>query len=216
MYATLWTRFKMKICGTVGHGYLEIRHDESKRTEISRTIERWLRHGSIMEAGVGFISAIVILYMSEIVPKKFRGSLVAGYQSCITISISHSQLRCLRYSRPWWYRIIPDSNCCAVCVGHYPRHWLVLPARITSFLRQERSTQKAVRALSNVRGQPADSAYFQDELAEIIANHEYEQQLIPQTTYLGSRRTALRDLFSSATAISVELRSEFLCKWCNS
>merc|ERR1712072_1674067 len=37
--------------------------------------------------GVGFESAIVILYMSEICPKKVRGALVAGYQFCITIGL---------------------------------------------------------------------------------------------------------------------------------
>lgn len=36
--------------------------------------------------GVGFESAIVILYMSEICPRKVRGALVAGYQFCITVS----------------------------------------------------------------------------------------------------------------------------------
>jgi MFS family permease len=41
----------------------------------------------IAGAGVGFISAIVILYMSEIAPKKLRGALVSGYQFCITIGI---------------------------------------------------------------------------------------------------------------------------------
>ena len=41
----------------------------------------------IAGAGVGFISAIVILYMSEIAPKKVRGALVSGYQFCITIGI---------------------------------------------------------------------------------------------------------------------------------
>lgn len=41
----------------------------------------------IAGAGVGFISAIIILYMSEIAPKKVRGALVAGYQFCITIGI---------------------------------------------------------------------------------------------------------------------------------
>jgi MFS family permease len=35
--------------------------------------------------GVGYISAIVILYMSEVAPKKVRGALVSGYQLCITI-----------------------------------------------------------------------------------------------------------------------------------
>ena len=37
--------------------------------------------------GVGFESAIVILYMSEIAPRKVRGALVAGYQFCITIGL---------------------------------------------------------------------------------------------------------------------------------
>ncbi|POY70678.1 hypothetical protein BMF94_6311, partial [Rhodotorula taiwanensis] len=37
--------------------------------------------------GVGFVSAIIILYMSEIAPRKVRGTIVAGYQFCITIGI---------------------------------------------------------------------------------------------------------------------------------
>ena len=32
--------------------------------------------------GVGFVSAIIILYMSEICPRKVRGALVSGYQFC--------------------------------------------------------------------------------------------------------------------------------------
>ena len=46
--------------------------------------------------------------------------------------------------------------------------------------------EKAAKALSSVRGQPVDSDYIQDELAEIIANHEYEIQLIPHTSWIGS------------------------------
>ncbi|KAG4219149.1 hypothetical protein PC116_g32371, partial [Phytophthora cactorum] len=41
----------------------------------------------IAGGGVGFISAVVILYMSEIAPKKVRGAMVSGYQFCITIGI---------------------------------------------------------------------------------------------------------------------------------
>ncbi len=37
--------------------------------------------------GVGFVSAIIILYMSEVAPKKVRGTIVAGYQFCITVGI---------------------------------------------------------------------------------------------------------------------------------
>ena len=32
--------------------------------------------------GVGFVSAIIILYMSEIAPRKVRGAIVSGYQVC--------------------------------------------------------------------------------------------------------------------------------------
>ncbi len=44
----------------------------------------------------------------------------------------------------------------------------------------------AAKDLSLVRGQPIDSDYIKDELAEIIANQEYEMQVIPQTSYIGS------------------------------
>lgn len=37
--------------------------------------------------GIGFVSAIIILYMSEIAPKKVRGAIVSGYQFCITLGI---------------------------------------------------------------------------------------------------------------------------------
>lgn len=37
--------------------------------------------------GVGFVSAILILYMSEIAPRKIRGALVSGYQFCVTIGL---------------------------------------------------------------------------------------------------------------------------------
>lgn len=44
----------------------------------------------------------------------------------------------------------------------------------------------AAQDLAMVRGQPIDSDYIKDELAEIVANHEYEMQVIPQTSYIGS------------------------------
>lgn len=42
---------------------------------------------------------------------------------------------------------------------------------------------EAANALARVRGQPIDSEYIQDELAEIIANHEYELSVVPQVGY---------------------------------
>lgn len=60
-----------------------------------------------------------------------------------------------------------------------------LPESPRYFVRKGK-LEKAAKALSSVRGQPVDSAYIQDELAEIIANHEYELQVVPQTSWIGS------------------------------
>lgn len=43
---------------------------------------------------------------------------------------------------------------------------------------------KARRALVRLRGQPAESDYIQNELAEIIANEDYERSLIPTSGWL--------------------------------
>lgn len=45
-------------------------------------------------------------------------------------------------------------------------------------------TDAAAASLARIRGQPQDSAYIQEELAEIIANHEYETELMPAGEYL--------------------------------
>jgi MFS family permease len=37
--------------------------------------------------GVGFISAIILLHMAEVAPRRVRGALVSGYQFCITLGI---------------------------------------------------------------------------------------------------------------------------------
>lgn len=44
----------------------------------------------------------------------------------------------------------------------------------------------AAKALSRIRSQPVESAYIQNELAEIIANYEYEKLVTTQTTYIKS------------------------------
>ncbi|WVQ78336.1 hypothetical protein IAT38_000421 [Cryptococcus sp. DSM 104549] len=136
--------------------------------------------------GVGFISAIIILYMSEIAPRKVRGAIVSGYQFCITIGMLLASCVCYgtqdrtdsgSYRIPIglqfaWALILGFG---LMCLPESPR-WYVKKGNI----------EKAKRALCRVRGQPADSHYIEEEIAEIIANHEYETELIPNQTYLGS------------------------------
>ncbi|KAF6218010.1 hypothetical protein HO133_006422 [Letharia lupina] len=136
--------------------------------------------------GVGFISAIVILYMSEIAPKAVRGAVVAGYQFCITIGILLAN--CVVYATQnrddtGSYRIpiaVQFLWAIILAIGLF-----ILPESPRYFVKKGK-LESAALALSKVRGQPIDSDFIQDELAEIIANHEYELQIIPQTTWLGS------------------------------
>ncbi|MCJ1413819.1 hypothetical protein MMC32_000144 [Xylographa parallela] len=139
----------------------------------------------IAGAGVGFISAIIILYMSEIAPKKVRGALVAGYQFCITIGILLAN--CVVYSTQnrddtGSYRIpIAVQFLWAIILS---TGLFFLPESPRYFVKKGK-LEKAAKALCSVRGQPMESEYIQDELAEIMANHEYEMQVIPQTSYIG-------------------------------
>ncbi|CAG9984380.1 unnamed protein product [Clonostachys byssicola] len=140
----------------------------------------------IAGVGVGFESAIVILYMSEICPRKVRGALVAGYQFCITIGIMLAS--CVVYAT----KDRSDTGAYRIPIAiQFP--WaiilagglMMLPDSPRYFVKKGK-LQQAIDALSRVRGQPADSVYVQTELAEIVANEEYERALIPDTTWFGS------------------------------
>ncbi|KAK0715041.1 hypothetical protein B0H67DRAFT_490088 [Lasiosphaeris hirsuta] len=136
--------------------------------------------------GVGFTSAIIILYMSEISPRKFRGALVSGYQFCITLGILLAN--CVTYSTSQRndtgaYRIpISIQFLWAIILGV----GLYLLPESPRYHVQKGKIELAAKDLALVRGQPVDSEYIKDELAEIVANHEYEMQVIPQTSYIGS------------------------------
>ena len=111
---------------------------------------------------------------------------MAGYQFCITIGILLAN--CVVYATQnrndtGSYRIpIAVQFLWAIILA---TGLFVLPESPRYFVKKGK-LESAAKALSRVRGQPIDSDYIQDELAEIIANHEYELQVIPQTTYLGS------------------------------
>ncbi|KXL41311.1 hypothetical protein M433DRAFT_56930 [Acidomyces richmondensis BFW] len=142
--------------------------------------------------GVGFESAIVILYMSEIAPRKVRGALVAGYQFCITIGLllaSCVDYGTKNYAGPKAYRIpIGIQFCWGVILG---TGLLFLPDSPRFFVKRGR-IEKARLSLCRLRGQAADSEFIETELAEIIANEEYERALIPAGSWFNGWANCFR------------------------
>ena len=136
--------------------------------------------------GVGFVSAIIILYMSEIAPKRVRGAIVSGYQFCITIGIFLAS--CVDYGTQnrmdtGSYRIpIAIQMLWAVILA---AGLLYLPESPRYYVKKGR-LEKAAHVLSRLRGESSGSELIQAELAEIVANNEYEMSVIPQTGYFGS------------------------------
>ncbi|PHH73902.1 hypothetical protein CDD80_3501 [Ophiocordyceps camponoti-rufipedis] len=136
--------------------------------------------------GVGFESAVVILYMSEICPRKLRGALVSGYQFCITIGILLAS--CIVYAT----ENIPNTASYRIPIAiQFP--WALILAGGLFFMPdspryfvKKGQIEKAINALARVRAQPENSDYVQGELAEIIANEEYERSLAPSTTWWSS------------------------------
>ncbi|KUL91936.1 hypothetical protein ZTR_01226 [Talaromyces verruculosus] len=136
--------------------------------------------------GVGFESAIVILYMSEICPKAVRGALVGCYQFCVTIGLMMAS--CVVYGTEnrkdtGSYRIpIGLQYIWAIVLG---TGLLFLPDSPRYFVKKGR-VDDAINALCRLRGQPRDSEYIEAEIAEIVANEEYERSVIPDAGWFGS------------------------------
>jgi sugar porter (SP) family MFS transporter len=134
--------------------------------------------------GVGFESAIVILYMSEICPRKVRGALVAGYQFCITIGLLLAS--CINYGT----KGIDNTGSYRIPIGIQFIFGIVLGGGLfflpdsPRYFVKRGNVEAARSALARLRGQPADSNYIEAELSEIVANEEYERSMIPTSGWV--------------------------------
>ncbi|KAJ4289961.1 hypothetical protein N0V88_006762 [Collariella sp. IMI 366227] len=133
--------------------------------------------------GVGFVSAIIILYMSEIAPRKVRGAIVSGYQFCICIGLL------LASAVDYGTQERTDSGSYRIPIGLQMAWALILASGLfllpesPRFFVRKGALDKAAVTLARLRDQPLDSHYVRDELAEIVANHEVEMSVIPHGNY---------------------------------
>lgn len=117
--------------------------------------------------------------MSEVAPWKVRGAVVSAYQFCVTIGLMLASI--VTYAT----QNFADSRSYRIPIG-IQFVWalilafglLLLPETPRYYVRRGEH-DKAAHVLSRLRGQPETSEYIMQELAEIVANHEYEMQAVP-------------------------------------
>ncbi|PHH60572.1 hypothetical protein CDD81_1544 [Ophiocordyceps australis] len=131
--------------------------------------------------GVGAISVLVPLYQSEMAPKWIRGSLVCAYQLSITIGLLAASIVNILTSR------LTNSSAYRVPLGLQ-----LLPAAILTagllilpetprFLVKKGRKDAAGLSLSRLRRLDITHPALIEELDEIVANHQYELTLGPDT-----------------------------------
>ncbi|TKX22086.1 sugar transporter-like protein 23 [Elsinoe australis] len=166
----------------------------------------------IAGVGVGFVSAINILYMSEVAPKKVRGAIVSCYQFAITIGLMLASIVTNAVNGrddSGSYRIpiaIQFLWAIILSIGLF-----LLPESPRYFVKKQR-LDAAAKALARVRGQPIDSDYIQDELAEIQANYEYEMQ-VGEVSWIGCFKGGVGKRNSNARKVLIGVALQMFQQW---
>lgn len=156
-------------------------HDYSSILVVYYPCNRLTRHRSLAGVGVGAISVLVPLYQSEMAPKWIRGTLVCAYQFSITlgllsasiVNIVTSELKSsAAYRIPLGLQLVPAI---ILTIG------LTLLPETPRFLVKKGRHEAAGLSLSRLRRLDITHPALVDELQEIIANHQYELTLGPDS-----------------------------------
>ncbi|KOS21573.1 putative glucose transporter rco-3 [Escovopsis weberi] len=131
--------------------------------------------------GVGAISLLVPLYQSEMAPKWIRGTLVCAYQLSITIGLLAASIiniitsklhSAASYRIPLGLQLVPALILTA---------GLVFLPETPRFLVKKGHKEAAGLSLSRLRRLDITHPALIDELQEIVANHQYELTLGPDS-----------------------------------
>ncbi|KAF9696678.1 hypothetical protein EKO04_005507 [Ascochyta lentis] len=162
--------------------------------------------------GVGFVSAVIILYMSEVAPKAVRGAIVSGYQFCITIGLLLAAVvdnSTMNRMDSGSYRIamaLQWAWALILGVGLF-----FLPESPRYFVKCGR-LDDAAKSLSILRGQPADSKYVKDELAELEANYQHEAKNM-QSGWLSCFSGGWRSPSSNLRRVMLGMALQMMQQW---
>ncbi|KAI1438758.1 general substrate transporter [Xylaria sp. CBS 124048] len=170
---------------------------------------------AIAGMGIGGVSAVLILYMSEIAPRKVRGAIVAGYQFCITLGLL------LASAIDYATEKRTDSSAFQIPIAIQIIWALILGIGLFFLPESPRYYVRngelglAAHALSRLRGQPATSQYIRDELTEIMANYERERGLHGsyRTTWLACFGGRLGDRWSNLRRTILGVTLQMMSQW---
>lgn len=146
--------------------------------------------------GMGITSGVTVLYLSEVAPRKYRGAFIAALQLFIATGLLTAS--CVAYGT----QSFTDSRSYRIPLGLQIAWALVLAIAISTlpetprYLVARGRIQDAERSLQKLRSQPGNSPYVQQELAEIIANYNYESQMTPNSTRLDAWRNCFKGKLS--------------------
>ncbi|RDA91526.1 hypothetical protein CP533_4365 [Ophiocordyceps camponoti-saundersi (nom. inval.)] len=131
--------------------------------------------------GVGAISVLVPLYQSEMAPRWVRGTLVCAYQLSITVGLLTASVINILTSP------LTDSSAYRIPLGLQIVPALVLTAGLLllpetpRFLVKKGRNEAAGLSLSRLRRLDMTHPALIEELHEMMANHQYELTLGPDT-----------------------------------
>lgn len=127
--------------------------------------------------GVGLLSATIPLYQSETLPRWIRGTIVGCYQWAITFGLLLAAIvlnATKNHNNTGCYRIpvaVQFAFAIIMVIG-----MIVLP-ETPRFLIKKGDLEAAARSLGRLRKLPVDHPELREELAEIVANHNYEMSI---------------------------------------
>jgi MFS family permease len=178
----------------------------------STTISLLVPGRLIAGIGVGFVSAIIILYMSEVAPKSVRGAIVSGYQFCITVGLllaavvdqsTKDEMSTRSYRIPMAIQFV-----WAFILG---TGLFFLPESPRYYVMKDRY-DAALRSLSVLRGQPVDSEYVKQEASELVASYRFELENM-QSGWLDCFRGGLRGSHSNLRRVILGMALQMMQQW---
>lgn len=123
------------------------------------------------------ISALIPLYQSETAPKWIRGTIVGSYQLAITIGLLLASIvgnATKNRNDTGSYRIPIAVQFAWALILFFGM--LLLPETPRMHIKRGKN-EAAAKSLSRLRRLDVDHPAIVEELAEILANHEYEMSL---------------------------------------